>query len=80
MKFITKLSAAMVLAAVGTTAATAADMANEMTIVSWGGAYSTSQMKRIMSHIWKRPALKSSMMKAPLKQLRNCALWMKPEM
>ncbi|WP_169546428.1 extracellular solute-binding protein [Sneathiella aquimaris] len=45
MKLFTKLSTAIVFAAVGATGATAADMSNEMTIVSWGGAYSTSQLK-----------------------------------
>ncbi|MFT6557165.1 MAG: putative spermidine/putrescine transport system substrate-binding protein [Sneathiella sp.] len=45
MKLFTKLSTAIVFAAVGATGATAADMSDEMTIVSWGGAYSTSQLK-----------------------------------
>ncbi|MZR30665.1 extracellular solute-binding protein [Sneathiella litorea] len=45
MKMFTKLSLAVAFTAFGTTAVTAADMADEMTIVSWGGAYSTSQQK-----------------------------------
>lgn len=44
MKFLASLSAATVMTAVCATGASAADMVDEMTIVSWGGAYSSSQM------------------------------------
>jgi len=42
---VTKLTALALSTAICAPAAFAADMADEMTIVSWGGAYSNSQMK-----------------------------------
>ncbi|MEH6545814.1 MAG: extracellular solute-binding protein [Sneathiella sp.] len=45
MNIFKNLTISIVFAAVSATGATAADMADEMTIVSWGGAYSKSQLK-----------------------------------
>ena len=58
MKFLTKLSTAVVFTAVCATGATAADMADEMTIVSWGGAYSSSQMKAYHEPYMKKTGIK----------------------
>ena len=64
-----KLVKSMLVASVLSVAAPV--LAAEMTIVSWGGAYSKSQLKAIMSLIPQKLASISSMMTALQKRLQS---------